>query len=338
MICQDVAVFDAAEHALAESDDHHFVALRCRHLTGWYGPVPQQLAERAALLAARLRGHPLTSETLPALLAAITPAGTDRAARAALGVVDAAIWDLFGRAAEVPVADLLADHPARTVPAYASWLSLQAADTRNHNAVADLAAEDWTHTKWSLRATGDPEPAKLGERLASITAAAGTPIAVDAVGSWTHATVEHLQPAPPESLVWLEDPLPAGHDTIVTEIPVALGEHATDPTGLVDLARRHRPAALTPDVLWLGGIDATRTALRTLDSPAAPIWLHGRAFAPALHLAAAHPDLIHGMEYQHYWWPRRMALLAEPFPAEPGQLTVPDRPGLGLTPKGATTP
>lgn len=338
MICDDVAVFDAAASAMHPSDDHHFVALHGRHLTGWYGPVPQQLADRAVRLAARLRGHHLTSETLPALLAAIAPADTDRAARAALGVVDAAIWDLLGRAAGVPVADLLADRPVRAVPAYASWLSLDAAHPRNHNAVADLAAENWTHTKWSLRAAGQPNPVELGERLAAITAAAGTTIAVDAVGTWDHATVEHLQAASPGDLAWLEDPLPAGHAPITTGVPVALGEHATHPAGLLDLARRHRPAALTPDVLWLGGIEATRSALHTLGPAAPPIWLHGRAIAPALHLAAAHPDLIHGVEYQHHWWPRRMALFAEPIAVEPGQLTVPDRPGLGPTPKGAPTP
>lgn len=338
MICDDVAVFDAAEHALHPSDDHHFVALHSRHLTGWYGPVPQQLADRAARLAARLRGHHLTGEGLPALLAALAPAGTDRAARAALGVVDAATWDLLGRAAGVPVADLLADRPVRTVPAYASWLSLDAADPRNHNAVADLASENWAHTKWSLRAVGPPKPVELGDRLAAITAAAGTPLAVDAVGTWDHATVEHLQATSPGNLVWLEDPLPAGHAPITAGVPVALGEHATHPAGLLDLARRHPPAALTPDVLWLGGIDATRSALGTLGPVDPPIWLHGRAFAPALHLAAAYPGLIHGVEYQHHWWPRRMALLAEPFPVEPGQFTVLDRPGLGLTPKGAPTP
>lgn len=338
MICDDVAVFDAAEHALHPSDDHHFLALRCNNLTGWYGPVPHQLAKRAARLAARLRGHRLTVETLPVLLAALAPADTDQATRAALGVVDAAIWDLCGRAAGVPVADLLADRPVRTVPAYASWLGLDAAHPRHHATIADLAAENWAHTKWSLRAGGHPDPGELAARLATITTAAGTPVAVDAVGTWNQTVVEHLQAAPPKSLVWLEDPLPAGHDPVAAGVPVALGEHATRPTSLLDLARRHRPAALTPDVLWLGGIEATRSALHTLGPAAPPIWLHGRAFAPALHLAAAYLGLIRGVEYQHHWWPRRMALLAEPFPARPGQLTVPDRPGLGLTPKGVHTP
>ncbi|WP_418153424.1 enolase C-terminal domain-like protein [Actinoalloteichus caeruleus] len=336
MLIDDVMLFDAGGHALDPGDDHYFLGLRCAGgLTGWYGPLPERLAVFAARLAAGLRGQPLTVDRLPALLADVAPTGTGRGVRAALGAVDCAAWDALGRAAGVPVARLIAAEPAARVPAYASWLSLDVTTERGRDQVTRLAGQPWTHTKWSARVGAGCGVGEMADHIAAVTRAAGAPVAIDAVGTWTSAVLDAVLAAPPAGVVWLEDPFPSGHEPLPAGLPVALGEHCTTTEDLLDLAQRHRPAVLTPDVLWLGGLSAARRALLALASAEVPVWLHGRAFAPALHLAAAIPWLIAGMEYQHHWWPRRMAVLAEEFPVAAGHVLVPDRPGLGLAPKGA---
>lgn len=331
----DVGVFDAGEHALHPDDDHHFLSLRCTSgITGWYGPIAAPLAAAAAHRAAGLRGHSLALRRLPHLVASIVPTETSRCARAATGVLDGALWDVLGRAAGAPVAHLLATRPAAGAPAYLSWLNLDLSAGLNLGSVSNLAAAGWIHTKWAVRAGHHDQADRLAERITTIRRAAAQPVAIDALGTWNPALLAHLATQPPHGLLWLEDPLPPGPVSLPGGLPVALGEHCTTPAALATTAREHQLTALTPDVLWLGGIHATQQALRGLGAQHSPIWLHGRAFAPALHLAAAHPQRVAGIEYQHYWWPRRMALLAEPFPTRPGYLPVPDCPGLGLTPKG----
>lgn len=331
----NVGVFDAGEHALHPTDDHHFLGLRCTSgITGWYGPVPASLAAPAAQRAAGLRGHSLTLQRLPHLVARIEPTPTSRRARAAIGVLDGALWDVLGQAAGVPVAHLLAARPTAGVPAYLSWLNLDLSTPRNLDSVPALAGSGWVHTKWAVRAGHHDLADALAERITTIRRAAAQPVAIDALGTWNPTLLAHLAAQQPVGLLWLEDPLPPGPASLPGGLPIALGEHCTTPAALAAVTRDHRPEVLTPDVLWLGGIRATQQALLGLGQQHPPIWLHGRAFAPALHLAAAYPQRIAGIEYQHYWWPRRMALLAEPFPTRPGYLPVPARPGLGLTPKG----
>lgn len=332
----DATVLDAAEHAVAASDDHHFVGVRCTGgVTGWYGPVSSPLAGNAARLAARLRGHTLTTTRLPHLLTGIAPAECRRAARAALGAVDGAAWDALGKAAGVPVATLLADRPATRVPAYASWLNLDLTRAHHLEHVTSLSAQPWPHTKWAARAGPHTTPTAITDRIAATVTAAHGPVAIDAVGTWTSQLLATLMSNPPADVLWLEDPLPAGHGRLPTGLPLALGEDCTTTPALLKTARTHRPAVLSPDVLWLGGLTATHTAMPALARHETPVWLHGRAFALALHLAAAHPHVIAGVEYQHHWWPRRTTLLTEPFPGAPGYFVLPDRPGLGLAPKGA---
>jgi len=51
-------------------------------------------------------------------------------------------------------------------------------------------------------------------------------------------------------------------------------------------------------------------------------------------VAAAYGDVVRAVEYQVAWEPRRQASFTHVFVPERGSIRVPDRPGLGLVPRG----
>ena len=62
------------------------------------------------------------------------------------------------------------------------------------------------------------------------------------------------------------------------------------------------------------------------------LWAGAPAFAAGLHLSAAHPAAFI-LEYAMGANPMIHDLVEESFPVEDGLLTIPDRPGLGITPR-----
>ena len=91
---------------------------------------------------------------------------------------------------------------------------------------------------------------------------------------------------------------------------------------------------LQPDLGICGGITETMR-IAALASAAnlrlAPhLWAGAPAFAAGLHLAAASPA-AHILEYSLGANPMIHELIEESFTVEGGMLTIPDRPGLGIT-------
>lgn len=91
-----------------------------------------------------------------------------------------------------------------------------------------------------------------------------------------------------------------------------------------------RPEAFTFDVVWCGGITEARGWLGAALDARVPVHLHGRAFLPAVHLAAAFPDAAGAVEYQVVWEPRRQRALRGTLRPDGGHVVLPDRPGLGM--------
>ncbi|MFQ6197098.1 enolase C-terminal domain-like protein [Streptomyces sp. NPDC000405] len=323
-------------------DPWQAVLVRADGAVGCFGPVDElPAAVVAARLGAAAVGWPVTDHRglVRHLFAQL---GQHRAGLGswAVGVLDCAIWDLHGVLAERPVARLLAEKAvARQVPVYASWLSLDLHSDDAEGAVRQTAGRGFAFTKWAVRAAG--ESARSIAALAGQASAwAGGPVAIDALGTWDAVLGRAVARALPEGAVrWVEDPLPETdcqeyrelHDER-SPLPVAFGERVTSAVGARRLLSDCRPAAFTFDVAWCGGITE---ALRLLDLArvaSVPVHLHGRALVPAVHLAAAFPQVAGAVEYQLVWEPRRQRALAHPLqPDSDGHITLPDRPGLGLT-------
>ncbi|MEU6183034.1 enolase C-terminal domain-like protein [Streptomyces coeruleorubidus] len=256
--------------------------------------------------------------------------------RWAIGALDCAVWDLHGRLANQPVAALLSDRPAPRVPVYASWLSLDLAADSAAESVKATAGEGFSFTKWALRGGAEAaEMVLLAERAAKW---AGHRVAVDALGTWGHLRTMEVAPLlTPETVRWVEDPLPRTdqaayrHLRRQTEgLRVAFGERLSHAEDARSLLEHCRPEAFTFDAVWCGGITEARTWLGAAHEARVPVHLHGRTFLPAVHLAAAFPDVAGAVEYQVVWEPRRQRALRGTLRPEGGHVTLPDRPGLGM--------
>ena len=255
--------------------------------------------------------------------------------RWAVGALDCAVWDLHGRLADLPVAALLSDRPAPRVPVYASWLSLDLASTSAAESVKATAGEGFAFTKWALRDAEAVEVARLAERAA---AWAGQSVAVDALGSWGHLRAMEIAPLlAPEAVRWVEDPLALTDRCAYTHLRgrakglrVAFGERLSHVEDVRALLEHCQPEAFTFDAVWCGGITEALCWLSAAHDARVPVHLHGRAFLPALHLAAAFPHAAGAVEYQVVWEPRRQRALRGTLQPDGGHVALLDRPGLGM--------
>lgn len=339
------AIIDAVEVVADDgsSDGTCFVAVRGGGATGWYGPVAAAIGRQvqgafSTVAAGRsVRDH----HELQAVLRRACVDDARAVASWAVGAIDCATWDLHGRLAGVPVAALLSPAYRRTVPLYASWLSLDIADPAAMDMVARVDREAWRLTKWGLRRTTGSDPKAEAARLAKATRAVvsvtGGAVAFDAVFTWDAAlaalVADRLQPS---DVLWIEDPLPV-HDvdayrSLATAMPLAIGERllvCEEGSALLDVA----PRAFTIDVVACGGL--TRACALVADATACgiPVHPHGRSFVPAVHLAAAYPSAIPAIEYRLQWEPVRQRRYARQWTPACGAVTLPATPGLGADPR-----
>ncbi|ROQ70239.1 L-alanine-DL-glutamate epimerase-like enolase superfamily enzyme [Streptomyces sp. 840.1] len=321
-----------------EAGDSRFaVVVEARGVAGVFAPVDEL---PAALVATRLGQsvlrHSVTDHTrvLRRLMAELGPHSAGLG-RWAVGALDCAVWDLHGRLADLPVAALLSDRPARQVPVYASWLSLDLAATSAAESVKATAGEGFAFTKWALREAEALEMARLAERAATW---AGQSVAVDALGTWGHLRAMEVAPLlAPEAVRWVEDPLALTDRCAYTHLRrrakglrVAFGERLSHVEDVRALLKHCRPEAFTFDAVWCGGITEALSWLGAAHDAGVPVHLHGRAFLPALHLAAAFPRAAGAVEYQVVWEPRRQRALRGTLQPDGGHVALPDRPGLGM--------
>ncbi|MET9818131.1 MULTISPECIES: enolase C-terminal domain-like protein [unclassified Streptomyces] len=318
-------------------DSRFAIVVEAGGVTGVFAPVDEL---PAALVATRLGqsalGHPVADHTglLRRLLAGLGPHAAGLG-RWAVGALDCAVWDLHGRLVDLPVAALLSDRPAPRVPVYASWLSLDLTSTSAPASVKATADGGFAFTKWALRGAEAAEMALLAERAAKW---AGDSVAVDALGAWGHLRTMEVAPLlTPETVRWVEDPLPRTEQAAYRQLHrqteglrVAFGERLSHPEDARVLLEHCRPEAFTFDAVWCGGITEAQGWLGAAHDAKVPVHLHGRAFLPAVHLAAAFPHVSGAVEYQVVWEPRRQRALCGTLRPDGGHVAIPDRPGLGM--------
>lgn len=254
----------------------------------------------------------------------------------ALAAVDIALWDLAGRLADRPVADLLGGAFRTTVPTYVSGLP-RGTDAGRAELAAEWVAKGATSVKLHL---GNGVETDLATVDAIRSAAPSLRIAVDA--HWAYSVTEALALArglADRGAWFLEAPLAPedvrGHADLVAraDVPVAVGE-----------AHRNRfefAAWIDAGALRIAQPDVARTgiteAMAIAEVAAArhvPVAPHhsvalGVALAAGLHVSAAVEDLT-AFEYQPTSAAVADRILATPLSVAPDHMPLPDGPGLGV--------
>lgn len=292
------------------------------------------------VVAPRLIGLPENAPTRPwaDLFQETLLMGRRGFALRAISAVDLALWDLFGKLCDQPLAALLGG-VSDAVPAYASGGYYRPGDPlanveREITRYLELGFRDVKIKVGGLPADAD---AARVERVRSLIGPHGR-VALDANNAWAspYEAIRFARMVEPFDPWWLEEPLAPddipGHAEVARalDMPVATGEIHSSRWDFRDLIAAGGADILQPDAAVVGGVSEwvkVAHAAAAFGLPVAPHWnqdVHVHAAAAVANcLAVEWFDL----EQDIVNFDR---LLSDPLRPDQGKLAVPDRPGLGL--------
>jgi L-Ala-D/L-Glu epimerase len=250
---------------------------------------------------------------------------------AAFAAIDIALWDRAGRRAGKPVAALLTDRPAPTVPVNATLSALDRAGAAAQATDAVAAGFGCLKVKVGI---GDD-----AGRVAAVRAAAGpeTALRLDANGAWSvEQAVRAIEVLSPAGLELVEEPThglgPVREVRERVAVRVAIdetaAEHGALGAGVAD--------AVCLKISRCGGISGLIAAATLVRASGAEVYLASTLDGPlgvaaALHAAAA-------LASRGPVPPCGLATLAlfedleDPLPARKGEIAIPAGGGLGVDP------
>ncbi len=251
----------------------------------------------------------------------------------ALSALDVALWDIAGKAANLPLWRLLGGAPVGTLPAYASLL--------RYSAPAEVAkacarALDQGYKAVKLHEIDAPQV-----EAARDAAGPDIDIMLDTNCPWSVdqaiTTARRLQPF---NLAWLEEPLwpPENHTGLArirraSSTPIAAGENAAGLFEVQAMLRANAVDIVQPSVSKIGGVTEVMKIAAVAEAKGVRLVPHcayfGPGFLASLHLAAA---LAPAAPFERLF----VNLEANPYhdliDAKGGRVAVPDGPGLGRDP------
>ena len=259
----------------------------------------------------------------------------------AMAGIDIALWDIVGRAAGMPVYQLLGGKFRDSIPTYQGVGGGPPEEVRD-NAQA-LLERGFPNQKMSL-AKGRGEQARDVNRVfAAAEALLGKgQILVDSLAGYTlaEATRGGRKLDEIENLGWWEDvlmPEDYGAYAILADrmdVPICAGEQYSNRFQFRDLFEDRACDIVNPDTSRVGITETKRIAIMAdaYNILFAPHSSMGSApyRASAIHLCAATPNAVILEGGESYVRAFGNAVLSVPLPYKPGHVEVPEGPGLGF--------
>ncbi len=251
----------------------------------------------------------------------------------ALAAIDIALWDIKGKAFNLPVTKLLGGYREH-VPTYASG-ALMRTFALDHIVKAGprLVEKGFRQMKTQLALPGDTNPELEVERIRLLREAIGPTIDLmcDINQRWDVRQAISIGSRIEEfSLFWLEDVV--AHDDYpglarvadALATPIAAGEYVYGAVPFRHMLEARSIDIVMIDVLRAGGITQWMKIAGMAEAFNLPVVNH---LYPeiSVHLVAAIP---HGLTVEYMPWSAQI-YEETPQPVR-GELTVPDKPGLGL--------
>jgi L-rhamnonate dehydratase len=248
----------------------------------------------------------------------------------AISGVDLALWDLLGKQQGLPVARLLNPDVdlERALPTYATvWNEDQAADQIERGVAA---------VKLHVERFGSPPDVQGIQALVERTREAlgvGKDIMMDAFGSWdVESTLAVARAIEPLGVEWIEEPVQpddaVSYRALMQQspVPIAGGEHEYLAEGFRWIVDQGLHAVLQPDINWCGGMTTMIEIYRLAAVAGIRVCPHRGSEPYAIHaIAALDPRPL--AEAPRDWF----GCLQGASPVANGSVTVPDRPGFGVT-------
>jgi gluconate/galactonate dehydratase len=274
----------------------------------------------------------------------------------AISGIELALHDVAGKLLEVPAYQLLGGKYRDAVRVYCDCHTEQGADPAACADEAERVVEElgYDALKFDLdvpsgherdRANRHLRPAEVRHKASVVEAVTGrvrdrADVAFDCHWSYSAGAAKRLAAAvEPYDVWWLEDPVPPENLDVQADVtdatltPVAAGENRYRVSEHRRLLESGAVDIVAPDVPKVGGMRETRKIADVANQHYVPLALHNVASPvgtmASAQVAAAIPNAL-AVEYHSYdlpWW----GDLVEESVIEDGRITVPERPGLGLT-------
>lgn len=314
-------------------------------LTGTYGGIePDQAFQIERRIKPHLLGQdPLATERLWDIMARHDRHGRRGYMMMAISAVDIALWDIRGKAANLPVYRLLGGPTRQTVPAYASCLGMPIDPERLVSRAQALKAEGYVAQKWFFRyGPGDGREGLLKNvamvRLLREAVGDEVDLMFDAWMGWdVPYALEMCRRIAPYGPRWLEEPLAADRLSGYAElrrqgaVPIASGEHEYTRWGCKALLDAQGVDVFQADPDWTGGISELTKIIALCSAYDKPVVPHGHSVAPALHVVAAQsPAVCPLVEFLLVYLEQKQWFHQERITPVHGQVALPQRPGVGI--------
>lgn len=281
--------------------------------------------------------------------------GVSGAVVTAISGLDIALWDLLGKRLNAPVYSLLGGACRESVPVYANYWNHDLPPTPQ--AYADRAAEvvnsgykglkfmPFLDLGWIGSLDRTVSKRQLHDAVDLVSAVR------DAIGPEIDLYIEAGGKLSPYSFVpfaeavkrfdisFIEEPLPPENIESLaalcskSPIPIAVGERIYTHYGARRFLELNAVSLIQPDVVRTGGLTATRKIAAMADAYYVPVSPHNPN-SPVSTVASAHIGLstpnFHNLEYLVHDSPLREELITPTVLPVNGEITVPNRPGLGI--------
>ena len=287
------------------------------------------------------------------MLQAVSYSGWAGAEMRAISAVDIALWDLAGKAANLPVYQLLGGASRDSIRTYNTCydrIDFLSEPVRLAQELAKFgihAMKIWPFDAIAKETSGQfitADQMRRGiEPLRLIREEFGDSmdVAMEFHGLWNlPSAIRVAQALEPYGPMWLEEMLPQdnlqayGELARATRLPLCLSERLMTRFGFRELMENRAARIVMPDICWCGGISEAKkiaTMAETYYLPVAPHNCGGPVLhAATLHFAANVPNL-HIMESvrRHYLDEYRGILNHTVMPVN-GEFPLPPGPGLGV--------
>jgi L-alanine-DL-glutamate epimerase-like enolase superfamily enzyme len=263
----------------------------------------------------------------------------------AISGIDIALWDLFGKVTNQPVARLLGGLYRTKIKPYGSLLFDEVGPLREKLRAAVARGFKAIKLGWKPFGRRDAKTDELLVRTARETVGPDVELMVDAGGSdafWPHGykwAIRTARMLAAYDVVWFEEALPpddlAGYAELRrhSPVPIATGEVFTRRQSFRPLFEQQCVDVVQPDCTKCGGLtEAWRIAWMAHEHNVLWVphgWNTAIGLAADLQLACAMPQA----RYVEFLTPSPYIddLITEPFrPDADGLLTLPEKPGLGI--------
>jgi L-rhamnonate dehydratase len=254
--------------------------------------------------------------------------------------IDMALWDIMGKALNLPVHKLLGGSYATKVRPYASALMPATAEEVKAR-VEQYCTQGYTAIKFGWGPLGYDAKFDLSLIHAAKKAAGDqVEIMIDIGKRYRLKTAMYVARAMEQlNIYWLEEPLPAedfvGYNKLAasTTMRIATGEEESGRIAFARLLAETHIDVVQPDVSRCGGLtEAKKIATMAADKNIMCVphaFKTGILVAASIHLIAALPD-VPFLEFSVTESSIRKELLTNPFVQKDGFVEVPKLPGLGI--------